>query len=138
MMPDFSNLVFRGKLKKADWLANWRLLRLARQLTANARPKEGVPPVIFFNASTRLVGISLNAAFATLAASGLQVAGVPVIYFGCQAGMSRCVLGTDGDEPANYPPAGHALLRLAGCFLTRRPSGSPIRRIVHWQQFWTG
>jgi hypothetical protein len=106
MMPDFSNLVFRGKLKKADWLANWRLLRLARQLTANARPKEGVPPVIFFNASTRLVGISLNAAFATLAASGLQVAGVPVIYFGCQAGMSRCVLGTDGDEPAKLPPCG--------------------------------
>jgi hypothetical protein len=59
-------------------------------------------PVVFFNASTGL-GMSQNAAFALLAASGLQLAGIPVVYFTCQAGMLRCVLGTRQDEQANPP-----------------------------------
>lgn len=58
----------------------------------------------FFNASTRLAGLSLNAAFAYLTACGLQLSGVPVVYFACKAGMSRCVLGTDRDDYRNPPP----------------------------------
>ncbi len=50
--------------------------------------------MIFFNASTRLVGMSLNAAFQQTAAWALRLAGTPVIHFVCQAGLSRCVLGT--------------------------------------------
>jgi hypothetical protein len=35
---------------------------------------------------------------------GLRLQGVPVTYFACQQGMSRCVLGTDRDNPSKQPP----------------------------------
>lgn len=66
-------------------------------------------PVIIFNASTRLTGISQNAAFSLLAGLSLQMAGVPVVNFACQAGMSRCPLGVihgaaNHDNPLAAPP----------------------------------
>ncbi len=81
-----------------------RLARLARQVEAHApRPPQG-PPVAFFNASSRLGGVSLNAAFTQLAAWAVQLAGAPVVHFVCRAGMTRCVLGTNPDDPAQPPP----------------------------------
>jgi hypothetical protein len=69
-----------------------------------SHPQQGMKPVVFFNASTRLTRISLNAAYSLLTAWGLQLAGVPVVHFACQAGMSRCVLGTNREDPAALPP----------------------------------
>lgn len=89
---------------------SWRLWRLARQLVVEsplrelAKSRQVKKPVAFFNASTRLAGISLNAGFSYLAALGLQMAGTPVVYFACRAGMSRCMLGTNRDDPAQAPP----------------------------------
>lgn len=94
----------RLKHKYGLWLDNQRLFRFGLKVANRAHPKAEQNPVIFFNASTRLVGMSLNAAFATLAAMGLQSAGVPVIYFACRAGMSRCVLGANRDHPELAPP----------------------------------
>jgi hypothetical protein len=90
--------------KLSTWRGNWRLFQNTRKIAARARPLSGKKPVVFFNASTRLTGLSLNAAFAYLTACGLQLAGVPVVYFACNAGMSRCVLGTDRDDHTNPPP----------------------------------
>lgn len=81
-----------------------RLTRLALKAAKEARPDASIEPVVFFNASTRLVGLSQNAAFSFLTALGLQQAGVPVIHFGCQAGMTRCVLGTVRRSPQEAPP----------------------------------
>jgi hypothetical protein len=64
----------------------------------------GERPVVFFNASTRLLGMSLNAAFQQAAAWAVQLAGVPAVQFVCQGGLSRCVLGTDRDRPEALPP----------------------------------
>jgi hypothetical protein len=75
-------------------------LRVAYQ----SHPQPGQKPVVFFNASTRLNRISLNAAYSVLTAWGLQLAGVPVVHFACKSGMSRCVLGTNRDDPAALPP----------------------------------
>jgi hypothetical protein len=95
------------------WKNNRRVYHLARQVNSNSRLHEiaktgfdsAIPkPVACFNASTRLTGISLNAAFSLLASLGLQMAGIPVVRFSCQAGMSRCVLGTDRNEMAKPPP----------------------------------
>jgi hypothetical protein len=92
---------------------NRSIIRLARQVNAASplyrgakqKPTVEVPsPVAFFNASTRLTGISLNAAFSLLASLGLQMAGVPVVRFACKRGMTRCVLGTDRLDPAKAPP----------------------------------
>jgi len=94
----------RVNLALGEWKSHWRLFQATRQIAGKARPKPGKPTVAFFVASTRLSHMSLNAAFAYLSACGLQVAGLPVVYFGCKGGMSRCVLGTDRDLPMKPPP----------------------------------
>ena len=73
-------------------------------LTDHARPQSDAAPVIFFNASTRLQGLSLNAAYNLIASWAVRLAGVPVVHFVCQSGLSRCVLGTQRDNPAALPP----------------------------------
>jgi len=61
-------------------------------------------PVVIFNASTRIEGISLNAGFSLITAWALRMAGIPVIHFVCQRGMSRCVLGTHQNDLYAAPP----------------------------------
>lgn len=85
-------------------LQNVRLARLARQVSRQARLDPRQKPIAFFNASSRLGGLSQNAAFSQLAAWGVQLAGIPVVHFGCHAGMSRCVLGIDPDDHTADPP----------------------------------
>ncbi len=55
-------------------------------------------PVLFFNASTRLTRTSLNAAFAWLAANGLQSGGTPVAFLVCQSGLQPCLLAANRDN----------------------------------------
>jgi len=98
------SLSSRIETKQADWKRDWRLYQFNRQIVNNTHPTQDKPTVAFFVASTRLTGISLNAAFSYLTACGLQVADVPVVYFACQAGMSRCVLGTNWQDPSQPPP----------------------------------
>jgi hypothetical protein len=90
-----------------------RIRQLARQVSAVQPEHGGGKPVIFFNASTRLTGMSLNAAFSLLSAWALRLSGVRVIHFVCQGGMSRCVLGTNRD-------AVHDPLPCAGCIAHSR------------------
>lgn len=101
-----SNQGFLARINLAlgEWKSHWRLFQATRQVAGKARPKPDKPTVAFFVVSTRLSHMSLNAAFAYLSACGLQVAGLPVVYFGCHSGMSRCVLGTYKDLPSKPPP----------------------------------
>jgi hypothetical protein len=62
------------------------------------------PPVVFFNASTRLTRLSLNAAFSLLTSWAVRLEGVPVIHFACRSAMAPCVLGTHRDHPSEPPP----------------------------------
>ncbi len=68
------------------------------------RPPADVPPVIFFNASTRIRHLSLNGAFSLLASWGLRAQGDPVRYVMCQHAMSQCVLGAVRYRPLTAPP----------------------------------
>jgi hypothetical protein len=77
---------------------------MARRVASHARGDQGRLPVVFFNASTRIRGLSLNAAFSLLASWAVRLSGVRVVHFVCQAGMSRCVLGTDQDAPERPMP----------------------------------
>lgn len=99
-------MMLRKKMQTAPLrlVREWRLWRLNRQVRRHAQPDPDQHPVVMFNASTRLTGFSQNAAFALLTSWGLQLAGVPVVHFVCQAGMSRCVLGTNRDDHAQPPP----------------------------------
>lgn len=71
---------------------------------AQIAPAESHAPVIFFNASTRLEAVSQNAAYSYLSSKALTLAGVPVIYFACRAGLTRCVLGANRDDVQQEPP----------------------------------
>ena len=61
-------------------------------------------PVLFFNASTRLSGVSLNAGFSLVTSLSLSQIGVPVVHMVCRRGMSHCVLGVNRDEIHDAPP----------------------------------
>jgi len=80
-----------------------RIRHLAGKI-AKSQPESKHAPVIFFNASTRLSGLSLNAGFSLISAWGFRLQGVPVMHFVCKAGMSRCVLGTNRDDVSQKPP----------------------------------
>jgi len=95
-----------------------RVHRTNRKIMAHSRADAEKSPVIFFNASTRLRGLSQNAAFSLITSWAVQLAGVPVVRFACRAGMSHCVLGTVLGDPDDPPPC-------RGCVAdTRRFTGS--------------
>lgn len=79
-------------------------LRRANRAVAQAAHTSDQRPVVFFNASTRLAGLSQNAAYNLLARWAVQLSGAPVINFVCQSGMTRCVLGTNREIPSEPPP----------------------------------
>ena len=89
---------------------NRQVRALIRQVQAiKPASSAGARPVVLFNASTRLTGISLNAGFSLVTRLGLQMAGIPVVQFACCGGMSRCVLGTDRLDHSKAPPC-HACI----------------------------
>jgi hypothetical protein len=82
-----------------------RIARLARQVSTHApQPAAGQRPLLSFNVSTRLTGLSLNAAFQMLTGWSLRLAGVPVIHFVCDSGLRPCILGTNRQQPSTPPP----------------------------------
>ncbi len=91
----YKNALWR---RRVHWVNNQRIRNLAQQVEQHIPEDKHHPPVIVFNASTRLSGLSLNAAYALLSRWALRLAGAPVVNFACHAGMSRCVLGTNRDD----------------------------------------
>lgn len=85
-------------------VTNLDLRNVGRQVQRNAPQDSQQKPIIFFDASTRLTGLSLNAAFAALTAHSLELQGIPVIHFVCTSGLQPCVLGTDRNDPDAPPP----------------------------------
>jgi hypothetical protein len=105
-MPDIAtrianrvHLVYQRQQNNAAVRRFIRQVQSIRPLTTKAQK-----PVVLFNASTRLTGISLNAGFALLTRLGLELEGIPVEQFVCAGGMTRCVLGTDRTDPRKSPP----------------------------------
>ncbi len=94
-------------IRRERWRNNRRIRQVAEAVAARSRPDPQQRPVIFFNASTRLAGLSLNAAYQMLSAWTVRLAGTPVIHLMCQQGLSHCVLGTNRDHPTDQPPCRH-------------------------------
>ena len=103
-MPSISYSFEAIKRRWAHRNANRRFQKMGLRVKEQAPSGEGVLPVVFFNASTRLENTSQNAAFSQLASWGLRLSGTPVVHFVCGAGMPRCVLGTNRDDTAIAPP----------------------------------
>jgi hypothetical protein len=95
----------RLRLAYAGWRNRRRIARLAREVQAHGDTQRGEKPrVVLFNASTRLTGLSLNAAFQLLTGWALRLTGVRVVHFVCQAGLRPCVLGLNREDYHADPP----------------------------------
>lgn len=103
------------KMRKKRWEINRRFSSMARQIAEHAPEPKG-KPVVVFNASTRLEGMSLNAAFSLLTAWSLRLAGVPVLHFVCERGMKPCVLGMRREAPKQEPPCERCLAQSSAIY----------------------
>lgn len=103
MVSLFSRASSRLRKMKARGDNNRQIKAMAAEIVRR-QPQENHAPVIFFNASTRLSGLSLNAAYSLLASWTLRLNGTPVIHFACRSGLAHCVLGTKREQPSALPP----------------------------------
>jgi hypothetical protein len=119
-MPRLLESFFR-RLQRAVELA--RLVNQGWEVKRVSRLAVGRQPVVFFNSSTRISGLSQNAAFSLLASWVVRLSGAPVIHFTCKSGMSRCLLGTDEADPSHPMPCGMCL---------RQSKANYAGAQVHW------
>ena len=96
----FTQRIKRGILRR---LNNLKIARMAREV-ARQEPKPDGAPVVFFKASSGIDDLSWNSGFHLLASWALRLRGIPVAYFACNSGMSKCVLGTNRDNPHQVMP----------------------------------
>jgi hypothetical protein len=90
----------RGLVRR---LNNLKIASVAREV-ARKEPRPDGAPVIFFKASTGIDDFSWNSGFHLLASWAFRLQGIPVAYFACNSGMSKCVLGTNRDHPHKEMP----------------------------------
>ena len=90
----------RGLVRR---LNNIKIASVAREVS-RIEPEPAGAPVVFFKASTGIDDLSWNSGFHLLASWALRLRGIPVAYFACNSGMSKCVLGTDRDDPHKEMP----------------------------------
>ena len=90
----------RGLVRR---LNNLKIARKAREV-ARTEPTPTSAPIVFFKASSGIDDLSWNSGFHLLASWALRLKGVPVAYFACNSGMSKCVLGTNRDHPQDAMP----------------------------------
>lgn len=97
-------------------------LHAMSQRVCDHAPEPHQKPIIFFDASTRLDGMSLNAGFAIVSAWSLSLQGVPIVHFVCAAGMKPCVLGTNRKDPNAAPPCASCMRQSAATFANSQVS----------------
>jgi len=92
-------------------------IRKMAKVVKKASPKPNDQKLVLsFNASTRITGLSLNAAFAMLTGWSLRLQGVRVMHFVCHQAMTRCVLGTDRDNVIELPPCQQCLTQSSAIY----------------------
>ncbi|HET6846714.1 MAG TPA: hypothetical protein VFH29_07755, partial [Anaerolineales bacterium] len=122
--------LLRGMVRR---LNNQRIGASARRV-ARVSPASTGRPVAFFKASTGLDDLSWNSAFHLLASWALRLRGIPVVYFACNRGMSRCVLGTNRDHVEQPPPCRSCTYQSRTLYTSVSTAGSASQATsaVHW------
>ncbi len=95
---------------------NKQIKQMARDVTRAAPEPDEDKTVVSFNASTRINGMSVNAAFALLTGWSLRLQGARVVNFVCKRGMPRCVLGTEQDDIYRLPPCQKCLAQSSAIY----------------------
>src|SRR5512137_2356796 len=101
-MTPTSFIRVRSKLSRIR--DNHKLKKISEKVFNQAGNPASGSPILFFNTSTRLEQVSQNAAFSLLSAWSLALDGHPVRFFTCHAGLTRCLLGTNPEQPDRKPP----------------------------------
>lgn len=96
----FTQRIKRGLVRRFN---NFKIAHMANLVTRHSPTAAGAP-VVFFKASTGIDDLSWNSGFHLLASWAFRLKGIPVAYFACNAGMSKCVLGTNRDNPHKEMP----------------------------------
>ncbi len=96
----YTQRIKRGLVRR---LNNLKVANVAKQV-AKREPEPKGQPVVFFKASTGIDDLSWNSGFHLLASWAFRLQGIPIVYFACNAGMSKCVLGTNRDDPHKDMP----------------------------------
>src|SRR5258706_15604515 len=96
----FTQRIKRGLVRR---LNNLKIASMAREV-ARKEPQSKDAPVIFFKASTGIDDLSWNSGFHLLASWTFRLQVIPVVYFACDSGMSKCVLGTNCDNVQKEMP----------------------------------
>jgi hypothetical protein len=92
--------------------AKWRITRLRNNVAIRRRAaivalhssSNFSQPVLFFNVSSRLGSMSLNAAYSLLTSWSIRLTGTPIVNVYCDRGMTRCIHGTNREDPNEKPP----------------------------------
>jgi hypothetical protein len=82
---------------------NQDIRKMAKRVAKAAPKPDDGKTILSFNASTRITGLSLNAAFAMLTGWSLRMQGAGD-QFCVPSGMSRCVMGTNQTDVYQVPP----------------------------------
>ncbi len=115
-MTLFNKVTSFLRLKSVRLGVNRDIRKMAR-LVAKASPKPNEKKIVVsFNASTRITGLSLNAAFSMLVGWSLRLQGAGLVHFVCKRGMTRCVLGTDRDDAYRIPPCQQCQIQTAAIY----------------------
>jgi hypothetical protein len=96
----FTQRIKRGLVRR---LNNFKIASKAQEV-ARKEPQPHDAPVIFFKSSTGIDDLSWNSGFHLLVSWAFRLQGIPVVYFACDSGMSKCVLGTNRDRVQKEMP----------------------------------
>ncbi len=102
-MKGTSSIRQRLHERTARLAINHQIAQMADEVARHSNASNA-PPVVFFNASTRIRGLSLNAAFNMLSSWSLRLQGIPVVHYVCQRGMHMCVMGTNNQDASAPMP----------------------------------
>jgi hypothetical protein len=128
----FTQRIKRGLARRIN---NLKIASMARQVAKREAEPKG-QPVAFFKASTGIDDLSWNSGFHLLASWGLRLKGIPVVYFACDSGMSRCVLGTNRENVYKAPPCKSCIYQSKTLYTAVPDSRLPTPEShVHWFNF---
>ena len=128
----YTQQIKRGIVRR---LNNLKIASMARQI-AKREPEPSGAPVVFFKASTGIDDLSWNSGFHLLVSWALRLKGIPVAYFACSAGMSKCVLGTNRNSPHKAMPCKSCVYQSKTLYTGVRPRSSS--RIPRSEVEWFG
>ena len=133
----FTQRIKRGFVRRFN---NLKIASMARQVSHH-EPQPSGAPVVFFKASTGIDDLSWNSGFHLLASWALRLKGIPVAYFACHAGMSKCVLGTNRENVHKEPPCQSCIYQSRTLYTAvpesrfPNPESHSADSRVHWFDF---